>query len=131
MDKMSNDKISYYFCFMLFHLSLFFYWSFQHLCKILDDNSGILDKLRELITDWVQGGFQDFLRQLEDQFQLFSGRNSSSATQNHGLTEGAQGDKTFAGLVLVLAQLSAFIEQTAIPKINEARIHLIDLHLIP
>ncbi|XP_015968793.1 vacuolar protein sorting-associated protein 51 homolog [Arachis duranensis] len=84
-------------------------------CKILDDGSGIIDKLREPIIDWVQEGLQDFFRQLEDQFQSFSGKNNSSATQIHGLTEAA----AFAGLVLVLAQLSAFIEQTAIPKINE------------
>nr|XP_029149623.1 vacuolar protein sorting-associated protein 51 homolog [Arachis hypogaea] len=84
-------------------------------CKILDDDSGIIDKLREPIIDWVQEGLQDFFRQLEDQFQSFSGKNNSSATQIHGLTEAA----AFAGLVLVLAQLSAFIEQTAIPKINE------------
>ncbi|MED6198118.1 Vacuolar protein sorting-associated protein 51 [Stylosanthes scabra] len=84
-------------------------------CKILDDDSGIVDKLREPIIDWVQEGLQDFFRKLEDQFQSFSGKNNSSATQIHGLTEAA----AFAGLVLVLAQLSAFIEQTAIPKINE------------
>ncbi|MED6183997.1 Vacuolar protein sorting-associated protein 51 [Stylosanthes scabra] len=84
-------------------------------CKILDDDSGIIDKLRELIIDWVQEGLQDFFRKLEDQFQSFSGKNNSSATQIHGLTEAA----AFAGLVLVLAQLSAFIEQTAIPKIND------------
>jgi len=42
------------------------------------------------------------------------------------LAEGTQGDKAFAGLVLVLAQLSAFIEQTVIPKVTEARVHLIE-----
>ncbi|KAG5150375.1 hypothetical protein JHK84_026847 [Glycine max] len=88
--------------------------------KILDDDSGILVRLRELIIDWVQEGLQEFFRQLEDQFLLFSGRNHSSI-QVHGLAEGTQGDKAFAGLVLVLAQLSAFIEQTVIPKVTEAR----------
>ncbi|CAL0311148.1 unnamed protein product [Lupinus luteus] len=87
--------------------------------KILEDNSRILDKLRELIIDWVQEGFQEFFRQLEDQFLLLSGRNSSSSTQNHGFPEGAQDDKALAGLVLVLAQLSSFIEKIAIPKITE------------
>ncbi|XP_061338409.1 vacuolar protein sorting-associated protein 51 homolog [Gastrolobium bilobum] len=87
--------------------------------KILDNDSGILVRLRELIIDWVQGGFQDFFRQLEDQFILFSRRNNSAAILVHGLAEGAQGDKAFIGLVLVLAQLSAFIEQTVIPKITE------------
>ncbi|RZB85156.1 Vacuolar protein sorting-associated protein 51-like isoform C [Glycine soja] len=86
--------------------------------KILDDDSGILVRLRELIIDWVQEGLQEFFRQLEDQFLLFSGRNHSSI-QVHGLAEGTQGDKAFAGLVLVLAQLSAFIEQTVIPKVTE------------
>ncbi|WJX13587.1 Vacuolar protein sorting-associated protein 51 [Trifolium repens] len=49
--------------------------------KILDDESGILVRLRELFVDLVQEGFQDFFRQLEDQFLLFSGRNNSSAIQ--------------------------------------------------
>ncbi|XP_012569964.1 vacuolar protein sorting-associated protein 51 homolog [Cicer arietinum] len=87
--------------------------------KILDDDSGILVRLRELFVDLVQEGFQDFFRQLEDQFVLFSGRNNSSAIQVHGLAEGATSEKAFAGLVLVLAQLSAFIEQAVIPKITE------------
>ncbi|KAG2402532.1 Vacuolar protein [Vigna angularis] len=88
--------------------------------KILDENSGIVVRLRELIIDWVQEGLQDFFTKLEDQFLLLSGRSNSSI-QAHGLAEGAQGDKAFAGLVLVLAQLSAFIEQTVIPKVTEAR----------
>ncbi|KAL2323708.1 hypothetical protein Fmac_028087 [Flemingia macrophylla] len=86
--------------------------------KILDDDSGILVRLRELIIDWVQEGLQEFFRQLEDQFLLLSGRNNSSS-HVHGLAEGAQGDKAFASLVLVLAQLSAFVEQTVIPKVTE------------
>ncbi|KAK7379043.1 hypothetical protein VNO80_04495 [Phaseolus coccineus] len=87
--------------------------------KILEDNLEIVDKLRELIIDWVQQGYQDFFRELEVQFISFLGRNNSSATQSHGLMEGAQGVKAFPSLVLVLAQLSAFIGQTAIPKITE------------
>ncbi|XP_047159321.1 vacuolar protein sorting-associated protein 51 homolog [Vigna umbellata] len=86
--------------------------------KILDDNLEIVDKLRELIIDWVQQGYQNFFRELEVQFLSFLVRNNSSATQSHGL-EGAQGDKAFPRLALVLAQLSAFIGQTAIPKITE------------
>ncbi|CAJ1875587.1 unnamed protein product [Sphenostylis stenocarpa] len=34
--------------------------------KILDDNLEIIDKLRELIIDWVQQGYQDFFRDLEE-----------------------------------------------------------------
>ena len=111
--------LSFSVLFMLFHLHLIDI--LQDFRKLLDHDSGILVRLRELTIDLVQEGFQDFFRQLEDQFLLFSGRNNSSAFQDHGLVEGAQGDKTFAGLVLVLAQLSAFIEQTVIPKITEAR----------
>ncbi|XP_054800485.1 vacuolar protein sorting-associated protein 51 homolog isoform X2 [Prosopis cineraria] len=88
-------------------------------CKVLDDDSGLLVRLRELIIDLVKEGFLDFFRQLEDQFHLFSESNNSSAIPDHSLTQGAQGDKAFAGLVLVLAQLSAFIGQTAIAKITE------------
>ncbi|ESW35168.1 hypothetical protein PHAVU_001G212700 [Phaseolus vulgaris] len=87
--------------------------------KILEDNLEIVDKLKELIIDWVQQGYQDFFRELEVQFISFLGRNNSSATPSHGLMEGAQGVKAFPSLVLVLAQLSAFIGQTAIPKITE------------
>lgn len=116
-------------CFILFHLRLISL--LQDFRKILDHDSGILVSLRESFIDWVQEGFQDFFMQLEDQFLLFSGKNKSPAILDHGLAEGNHGDKAFAGLVLVLAQLSAFIEQTVIPKITEARIHLIDLVLIP
>ncbi|XP_027349423.1 vacuolar protein sorting-associated protein 51 homolog [Abrus precatorius] len=87
--------------------------------KILDDDLEIVDKLRDLIIEWVQEGFQDFFGQLEVQFLLFSGTNNSSVTQIHRLTEGALGDKAFPSLILVMAQLSAFIGQTAIPKITE------------
>lgn len=79
------------------------------------------------MINWVKEGFLDFFRQLEDQFHLFSGSNYSSAIQDHSLTQGAQGDKAFAGLVLVLTQLSAFIEQTAVAKITEASIRLMSL----
>ncbi|KAI9099023.1 hypothetical protein K1719_024790 [Acacia pycnantha] len=88
-------------------------------CKVLVDDSGLLVRLRELIIDLVKEGFLDFFRELEDRFHLFSESNNSSAIQDHSLTQGAHGDKAFAGLVLVLAQLSAFIEQTAIAKIIE------------
>ena len=87
----------------------------------------LLVNLKDLIIDLVQEGFQDFFRALDDHFLLLSGRNISPS-QDQGLTEGTQGDKAFAGLVLVLAQLSVFIEQTAIPRITEARSHLIVLY---
>nr|KYP47571.1 Protein fat-free isogeny [Cajanus cajan] len=69
--------------------------------KILDDNLEIVDKLRELIIDWVQQGYQDFFSELEVQFILFSKRNNF--TQIHGLSEGSQADKTFHSLVLELS----------------------------
>ncbi|KAF4364557.1 hypothetical protein F8388_014064 [Cannabis sativa] len=78
--------------------------------QLLDDELELLVKLKDWIVDWVQEGFQDFFRKLDDRFLLLSGRNNSS---NH--------DQVLAGLVLVLAQLSLFIEQTAIPRITEAR----------
>ncbi|XVE73430.1 hypothetical protein DITRI_Ditri11bG0117400 [Diplodiscus trichospermus] len=86
--------------------------------QLLDDDLGLLVKLRDLIIDWVQEGFQDFFRALDDRFLLLSGRKNSSS-QKQGLTEGTNGEKVLAGLVLVLAQLSVFIEQTAIPRITE------------
>ncbi|KAG8477608.1 hypothetical protein CXB51_030181 [Gossypium anomalum] len=86
--------------------------------QLLDDELGLLVKLRAFIIDWVQEGFQDFFRSLDDCFLLLSGRNNSSS-QDQGFSEGALGEKVLAGLVLVLAQLSVFIEQTAIPRISE------------
>uniref|UniRef100_A0A5B7AYV3 Vacuolar protein sorting-associated protein 51 homolog n=1 Tax=Davidia involucrata TaxID=16924 RepID=A0A5B7AYV3_DAVIN len=86
--------------------------------QLLDDNLGLLVKLRDMIIDWVQEGFQDFFRKLDDHFLMLSGKNKSTS-QDQGLTEGTQGDKVLAGLVLVLAQLSVFIEQGAIPRITE------------
>eukprot|EP00268_Persea_americana_P047216 TRINITY_DN4904_c0_g1_i7.p1 TRINITY_DN4904_c0_g1~~TRINITY_DN4904_c0_g1_i7.p1 ORF type:complete len:324 (-),score=49.73 TRINITY_DN4904_c0_g1_i7:406-1377(-) len=69
------------------------------------------------MIDWVQEGFQDFFRALHNHFLVFSGRNTSIKL-DPALMEG-QGVKVLAGLVLVLAQLSIFIEQSAIPRITE------------
>ncbi|KAG4916681.1 hypothetical protein JHK87_054238 [Glycine soja] len=43
--------------------------------KILDDNLEILEKLRELIIDWIQQGYQDFFRELEELASSFSRRS--------------------------------------------------------
>ncbi|GLT71898.1 hypothetical protein SLA2020_438830 [Shorea laevis] len=86
--------------------------------QILEDNLELLVQLKDLIIDLVQEGFQDFFRALDDHFILLSGRKNS-ASLGQGFAEGTQVDKAFAGLVLVLAQLSVFIEQTAIPRITE------------
>ncbi|KAL6179722.1 hypothetical protein ACLB2K_046394 [Fragaria x ananassa] len=86
--------------------------------QLLDDDLGLLVKLRDLIIDWVQEGFQEFFRALDGHFLLLSGRHSL-ASQDQGLTEGILDDKVLAGLVLVLAQISLFIEQNAIPRITE------------
>ncbi|KAK4418055.1 Vacuolar protein sorting-associated protein 51 [Sesamum alatum] len=86
--------------------------------RLLDENSGLLLKLRDLTIDWVQEGFQDFFRKLDDHFRLLTGK-SNVASQEVNLLERMPGDKVAAGLVLVLAQLSLFIEQSAIPRITE------------
>ncbi|KAL1071959.1 hypothetical protein V6Z11_D11G122600 [Gossypium hirsutum] len=86
--------------------------------QLLDDELGLLVKLRAFIIDWVQEGFQDFFKSLDGCFLLLSGRKNSSS-QDQGFSEGALGEKVLAGLVLVLAQLFVFIEQTAIPRISE------------
>ncbi|GFY98664.1 Vps51/Vps67 family (components of vesicular transport) protein [Actinidia rufa] len=85
----------------------------QDFRQLLDDNMGLLVKLRDAIIDWVQEGFQDFFRKLDDHFLFLS------TGQDQGLTEGTQKDKVLSGLVLVLAQLSVFIEQSGIPRITE------------
>ncbi|PQQ13923.1 vacuolar protein sorting-associated protein 51 homolog [Prunus yedoensis var. nudiflora] len=46
--------------------------------QLLDDNLGLLVKLKDLIIDWVQEEFQDFFRALDGHFLLLSGKNSSA-----------------------------------------------------
>lgn len=90
--------------------SFYFPILFQDFRQLLDDELELLVKLKDWIIDWVQEGFQDFFRKLDDHFLMLSGRNNSSSH-----------DQVLAGLVLVLAQLSLFIEQTAVPRITEVR----------
>ncbi|OMO82126.1 Vacuolar protein sorting-associated protein 51 [Corchorus olitorius] len=71
--------------------------------QLLDDDLGLLVRLRDFLIDWVQEGFQDFFRALDGRFLLLSGRNNSSS-QDQGVTEGSHAEKVLAGLVLVLAQ---------------------------
>lgn len=84
--------------------------------QLLDDNLELLVKLRDVYIDWVQGGFQDFFTSLED---LFLSVSRGTCDGKLPLTEKLQIDKVSTGLVLVLAQLSVFIEHTAIPNITE------------
>ncbi|XP_011042244.1 PREDICTED: vacuolar protein sorting-associated protein 51 homolog isoform X2 [Populus euphratica] len=85
--------------------------------QLLKENLGGL-QLSDLIVDWVQEGFQEFFRALHDQFLLLSGKNKP-AIQDENSTNSMQVEKAVPGLVLVLAQLSIFIEQTAISRITE------------
>ncbi|KAK9055862.1 hypothetical protein SSX86_026949 [Deinandra increscens subsp. villosa] len=75
---------------------------------LLDEDLGLMLKLRDMIISWVQEGFQTFFNQLNDQLLLLSGKNVPT-------------DKVPSGLVLVIAQLSVFIERDAISTIMEAR----------
>ncbi|KAL7199057.1 hypothetical protein ACSBR2_021360 [Camellia fascicularis] len=90
----------------------------QDFRQLLDNDLGFLVKLRELIIDWVQEGFQDFFRKLDDRFLLLSGKTNLTS-QDRGLTEETQKVKVLSGLILVMAQLSVFVEQNAIPRITE------------
>lgn len=84
---------------------------FQDFHLLLDDDLGLLVKLRATIIDWVQEGFQDVFEAIDDDFLILSGRKISSS----------QGGIFLPGRILVLAQLSVYIEQIVIPKITEAR----------
>ncbi|XAR58378.1 hypothetical protein NMG60_11013760 [Bertholletia excelsa] len=90
----------------------------QDFCQLLDNDLGLLVKLRDLIVDWVQEGFQDFFRKLDDHFLVLSGKTTLTG-QDQVLTGGTQKDKVLSGLVLVLAELSVFVEQSAISRITE------------
>ncbi|KAG6512982.1 hypothetical protein ZIOFF_031126 [Zingiber officinale] len=86
--------------------------------QLLDDNLELLAKLTDLIVDWVQEGFQGFFEKLNEQFLVLCGRGYI-ANPDSCQVDAVQMDKVQAGLVLVLAQLSVFIEQSAIPTITE------------
>ncbi|KAJ9547597.1 hypothetical protein OSB04_020140 [Centaurea solstitialis] len=87
--------------------------------RLLDEDLGLILKLRDMIISWVQEGFQTFFKQLNDRLLLLSGKNVMAHEQF--LAERFQADKVPAGLVLVISQLSVFIEQDAILRITEAR----------
>ncbi|CAA7013116.1 unnamed protein product [Microthlaspi erraticum] len=87
---------------------------FQEFRQLLDESSGIFVKMKDFLVGWVQKGFQDFFRSLDAHFLVLSGKTSSSNE-----TEGKSSEKIHAGLILVLAQLSVFIEQKVIPRITE------------
>ncbi|KAI3693807.1 hypothetical protein L1987_76759 [Smallanthus sonchifolius] len=74
--------------------------------NLLDEDLGLLLKFRDMIVSWVLEGFQTFFKQLDDQLLLLSGKNVPT-------------DKVPPGLVLVMAQLSVFIERDAISRIIE------------
>ncbi|XP_019192159.1 PREDICTED: vacuolar protein sorting-associated protein 51 homolog isoform X3 [Ipomoea nil] len=90
----------------------------QEFQRLLNEDMELLVKLREMIINWVQEGFQEFFRKLENQFLLLSGKKYFSG-QDQNLGERKQGDKILPGLVLVLSQLSISIEQSVIPRITE------------
>ncbi|KAL3531532.1 hypothetical protein ACH5RR_010854 [Cinchona calisaya] len=86
--------------------------------QLLDENLELLLKLRDFIIDWVQEGFQEFFRKLNERFLFLSGK-SNLGSQDLSLTEGVQGEKVLPVLVLLIAQVSLFIEQSAIPRVTE------------
>uniref|UniRef100_A0A0D9VYR2 Vacuolar protein sorting-associated protein 51 homolog n=1 Tax=Leersia perrieri TaxID=77586 RepID=A0A0D9VYR2_9ORYZ len=87
----------------------------QEFHHLIDGNTELLVKLRDLIIDWVQEGFQDFFQKLDGHFHMLSGRSKSFSQE----MEPVQIDKVPTALVLMLAQLCVFIEQTTIPKVTE------------
>ncbi|XP_031109419.1 vacuolar protein sorting-associated protein 51 homolog isoform X2 [Ipomoea triloba] len=90
----------------------------QEFQRLLNEDMELLVKLREMIINWVQEGFQEFFRKLENEFLLLSGKKYFSG-QDQNFGERMQGDKILPGLVLVLSQLSISIEQSVIPRITE------------
>ncbi|KAL4566957.1 hypothetical protein LXL04_022527 [Taraxacum kok-saghyz] len=76
---------------------------------LLDEELGLILKLRGKIIGWIHEGFQTFFRQLDDQLLLVSGQ------QEHMVLA----DKVPAGVVLVISHLSLFIERDAISRITE------------
>ena len=85
---------------------------------MIDGNTEVLLKLRDLIIDWVQEGFQEFFQKLDWHFHVLSGRSKSFPQESSAL-DSVQIDKVPTVLVLMLAQLCVYIEQTTIPKVTE------------
>ncbi|XP_047092471.1 vacuolar protein sorting-associated protein 51 homolog [Lolium rigidum] len=90
----------------------------QEFHHLIDGDTELIVKLKDLIIDWVQEGFQDFFQKLDGHFHLLSGR-SKSFSQESNSVDSVQIDKIPTVLVLMLAQLCVFIEQTTIPKVTE------------
>ncbi|KAL8094485.1 hypothetical protein AgCh_036133 [Apium graveolens] len=84
--------------------------------QLLEETFGLLPNMKNLIIDWVQEGFQDFFGKLDERFHSLSGKYVSVI---QGSEEGLQGDKVLPGVVLVIAQLSLFVEKNAVPRITE------------
>jgi len=90
----------------------------QEFHHFIDGNTELLLKLRDLIIDWVQEGFQNFFQKLDRHFHVLSGRSKSFPQESSAL-DSVQIDKVPTVLVLMLAQLCVYIEQTTIPKVTE------------
>ncbi|CAH2072039.1 unnamed protein product [Thlaspi arvense] len=86
--------------------------------QLLDEDTGMFVKMKNSLIGWIQKGFQDFFTSLEAHFLVLSGKTSSS-NETEGLAEGKPSERVHAGLILVLAQHSVFIEQKVIPRITE------------
>ncbi|KAL0391180.1 UNVERIFIED_CONTAM: Vacuolar protein sorting-associated protein 51 [Sesamum calycinum] len=73
--------------------------------QLLDQETELLFRLRDLTIDWVQEGFRDFFKKLDGYFLLLSGKGNTTS-EDVNLTE-MPGDKIAAGLVLELASFSS------------------------
>lgn len=89
----------------------------QEFHHLVDGNIELLVKLRDLIIDWVQEGFQEFFQKLDGHFHVLSGRSKTNLQEP--TMDSMQTDKTPTVLVLMLAQLCVYIEQTTVPKVTE------------
>ncbi|CAH1421266.1 unnamed protein product [Lactuca virosa] len=100
--------------------------SFTHLLHeisgfrvVLDQELGLILKLRHMMIGWIHEGFQSFFRHLNDELLLLSGQNVNvnvNVVQQHQQElqqEMLQGDKVPVGVVLVISQPSVFIEREA------------------
>ncbi|KAJ7541180.1 hypothetical protein O6H91_10G049200 [Diphasiastrum complanatum] len=94
----------------------------RDLKELLDDSVDLLVKWRDAYVDLVQGGFQDLFTSLIDEFLALPWRNGieRSGQDIHEKTASPLSRNAFVpGLMLLLARLSVYIEQIAVPKITE------------
>ncbi|MCO5562521.1 hypothetical protein L7F22_016148 [Adiantum nelumboides] len=92
----------------------------QDLKELLDDRVKLIVNWRSLYVDLVQCGLQELFVMLNNHFLAMSSSSVHEISKQDKVTEeNKKKIPVSSGLVLLLARLSVYIEQMAVPKITE------------